>query len=125
MWRILISFYKYFLFIPQGLDHASSEYVVQLLRELAREGRTIICTLREPSSAAFAMFDDLFLIAGGTLVYSGPVAEVPKWFKKLVPNIAYYLAMKVITFRKGLSGSEARKSCRACHSGGGATGRPS
>ena len=75
------------LFISPGLDHASSEYVVQLLRELAREGRTIICTLREPCSAAFAMFDDLFLIAGGTQVYSGPVADVPKWLKQLVPRI--------------------------------------
>lgn len=36
------------------------------------------------------MFDDLFLLANGDLTYSGPVSDVPKWFKTMVTNLNSY-----------------------------------
>eukprot|EP01087_Luapelamoeba_hula_P017490 TRINITY_DN551_c0_g1_i1.p1 TRINITY_DN551_c0_g1~~TRINITY_DN551_c0_g1_i1.p1 ORF type:complete len:671 (+),score=117.28 TRINITY_DN551_c0_g1_i1:236-2248(+) len=66
-----------------GLDSATSENVVQILKNLAREGRTIICTIHQPSSEIFAAFDDLFLLADGNLAYSGPISEVTDYFAGL------------------------------------------
>uniref|UniRef100_A0A6N2MI10 ABC transporter domain-containing protein n=1 Tax=Salix viminalis TaxID=40686 RepID=A0A6N2MI10_SALVM len=65
-----------------GLDSASSFFVIQTLRNIARDGRTIISSIHQPSSEVFALFDDLFLLSGGETVYFGDakmtVEDVPK-----------------------------------------------
>ena len=66
------------------MDSTTAEAVVEILKDLAAEGRTIVCTIHQPSSEIFQKFDDLFLLANGSLTYSGPVAELPKFFKKQV-----------------------------------------
>lgn len=54
-----------------GLDSASAFFVVQTLRNIARDGRTVISSIHQPSSEVFALFDDLFLLSGGETVYFG------------------------------------------------------
>ena len=54
-----------------GLDSASAFFVVQTLRNVARDGRTIISSIHQPSSEVFALFDDLYLLSGGETVYFG------------------------------------------------------
>jgi ABC-type multidrug transport system ATPase subunit len=54
-----------------GLDSASAFFVIQTLRNIARDGRTIISSIHQPSSEVFALFDDLFLLSGGETVYFG------------------------------------------------------
>lgn len=54
-----------------GLDSASAFFVVQSLRNIARDGRTVISSVHQPSSEVFALFDDLFLLSGGETVYFG------------------------------------------------------
>lgn len=54
-----------------GLDSASAFFVVQTLRTVARDGRTVISSIHQPSSEVFALFDDLFLLSGGETVYFG------------------------------------------------------
>lgn len=54
-----------------GLDSASAFFVVQTLRNVARDGRTVISSIHQPSSEVFALFDDLFLLSGGETVYFG------------------------------------------------------
>lgn len=54
-----------------GLDSASAFFVVQALKNISRDGRTVISSIHQPSSEVFALFDDLFLLSGGEAVYFG------------------------------------------------------
>lgn len=42
-----------------GLDSASAFFVIQTLRNIAFDGRTVISSIHQPSSEVFALFDDL------------------------------------------------------------------
>jgi len=53
-----------------GLDSWNALNIVKTLQKLARErGKTIISTIHQPSSQAFAFFDRLILMADGHIVY--------------------------------------------------------
>ncbi|KAK4278672.1 hypothetical protein QN277_016488 [Acacia crassicarpa] len=63
-----------------GLDSASAFFVVQTLRTVARDGRTVISSIHQPSSEVFALFDDLFLLSGGETVYFGEAKMAVEFF---------------------------------------------
>ncbi|CAN0902948.1 ABC transporter G family member 15 [Linum grandiflorum] len=63
-----------------GLDSAFAFFVVQTLRNIAEDGRTVISSIHQPSSEVFALFDDLYLLSGGETVYSGEAKEAAKFF---------------------------------------------
>ncbi|KAG5667468.1 hypothetical protein PVAND_015448 [Polypedilum vanderplanki] len=54
-----------------GLDEVTASACIRLLRQLAHEDRTIICTIHQPSAATFDLFDNIYLLAQGQCVYSG------------------------------------------------------
>ena len=45
--------------------------VVAALKQLASEGHTVVCSIHQPRSSIFAMFDDLILLSEGACLYSG------------------------------------------------------
>ncbi|KAG6629904.1 hypothetical protein I3843_14G117800 [Carya illinoinensis] len=63
-----------------GLDSASAFFVVQTLRNVARDGRTVISSIHQPSSEVFALFDDLFLLSSGETVYFGEAKMATEFF---------------------------------------------
>ena len=48
--------------------------------DLARLGKTVICTIHQPSSEVFEMFDRILLMAEGRTAFLGPIKEAPPFF---------------------------------------------
>ncbi|KAI3449994.1 hypothetical protein Pfo_006659 [Paulownia fortunei] len=63
-----------------GLDSAAAFFVIQSIKNLARDGRTVISSIHQPSSEVFALFDDLYLLSGGETVYFGEAKMAIKFF---------------------------------------------
>lgn len=53
------------------LDSASAFFVIRALRNIAHDGKIVICSIHQPSSDVFDFFDDLVLLSGGETVYFG------------------------------------------------------
>ncbi|XP_055641523.1 ATP-binding cassette sub-family G member 4-like [Toxorhynchites rutilus septentrionalis] len=63
-----------------GLDSVSAMQLVSYIKQLAREGRTIVSVIHQPASNLFQLFDDLFLLSAGKCVYSGPIGSMVESF---------------------------------------------
>lgn len=62
-----------------GLDSDTSWSIIQLLKKLAANGMSILCTIHQPSALLFAEFDRLlFLAKGGKTIYFGEVGKESK-----------------------------------------------
>jgi len=66
-----------------GLDSFKALQIVQLLKKLARQGKTVISTIHQPSSESFLEFDRLLLMSDGHCVYQGGAHHSAKYFRKL------------------------------------------
>lgn len=59
-----------------GLDASSARVVMDGLERIARDGRTVVCTIHQPSKSIFEKFDRLLLLRrGGEMVYFGDLGE--------------------------------------------------
>lgn len=66
-----------------GLDSFMAETVVLQLQQIARDGRTVIATIHQPSSELFVLFDQLYLLSDGATVYHGKASESVEYFGSL------------------------------------------
>jgi ATP-binding cassette subfamily G (WHITE) protein 2 (SNQ2) len=60
------------------LDSRGARNLMKVLRRVAESGRTIICSIHQPSSEVFGMFDQVLVLQGGSLVYDGDVGPRSK-----------------------------------------------
>ncbi|GAM18188.1 hypothetical protein SAMD00019534_013630 [Acytostelium subglobosum LB1] len=59
-----------------GLDSSAALKVMNLIKKIAMSGRSIICTIHQPSTSIFKQFDHLLLLKkGGETVFFGPTGE--------------------------------------------------
>uniref|UniRef100_A0A7N0VMG2 ABC transporter domain-containing protein n=1 Tax=Kalanchoe fedtschenkoi TaxID=63787 RepID=A0A7N0VMG2_KALFE len=63
-----------------GLDSASAFFVTETLRNLSRDGRTVIASIHQPSSEVFELFDRLYLLSSGKTVYFGQASDAYEFF---------------------------------------------
>jgi ABC-type multidrug transport system ATPase subunit len=59
-----------------------AQTVVESMKNLAKHGKTIICTIHQPSSETFELFDKLYLLAEGRLAYTGPINGALNFFRR-------------------------------------------
>ena len=76
-----------------GLDSTSTLEVLEVLRQLANTGKTIIMTIHQPRVEAYEQVDKLLLLTqGGKLAYFGPA----------MPGTAeYFKSRSKLPFRDG------------------------
>ncbi|WCJ33443.1 ABC-2 type transporter family protein [Euphorbia peplus] len=63
-----------------GLDSASAFFVIHALKNIALEGKIVICSIHQPSSFVFDLFDDLCLLSSGDTVYFGEAKDSIQFF---------------------------------------------
>jgi len=65
-----------------GLDSVMAASVVEVMRTLASQGRTIVCTIHQPSSQIFHLFDKVLFMAEGRTAYIGDVPGANSFFER-------------------------------------------
>ncbi|CAK9313159.1 unnamed protein product [Citrullus colocynthis] len=59
-----------------GLDARAAAIVMRTVRNTVDTGRTVVCTIHQPSTDIFEAFDELLLMKrGGQVIYSGPLGR--------------------------------------------------
>lgn len=66
-----------------GLDSSSSTQCIKLLKELASQGKTVVCTIHTPSALLFEMFDNLYALADGSCIYQGSSRNLVPFLNEL------------------------------------------
>ncbi|KAJ7951715.1 Pleiotropic drug resistance ABC transporter [Quillaja saponaria] len=62
-----------------GLDARAAAIVMRTVRNTVDTGRTVVCTIHQPSTDIFEAFDELLLMKrGGQVIYSGPLGHNSK-----------------------------------------------
>ncbi|KAL1833025.1 hypothetical protein ACET3Z_002676 [Daucus carota] len=75
-----------------GLDARAAAIVMRVVRNIANAGRTIVCTIHQPSINIFEAFDELLLMKrGGEIIYSGTLglhsSDLIEYFEG-IPGVA-------------------------------------
>ena len=74
-----------------GLDNVSAFHVVSMLKELTLQGKTIICSLHQPSSQIWELLDKVVFLSQSYLCYNGHPKDSLVYFATLgkVPPVNY------------------------------------
>ncbi|ERN15919.1 hypothetical protein AMTR_s00039p00224920 [Amborella trichopoda] len=72
-----------------GLDARAAAIVMRAVKNIVETGRTVVCTIHQPSIDIFESFDELILMKkGGQIIYSGPLGQhssrVIKYFESFL-----------------------------------------
>lgn len=63
-----------------GLDSFSAQKLVSIMNTMASNGKTIVCTIHQPSSEIFSMFSQVMLLANGQIAFIGSTANALLFF---------------------------------------------
>ena len=91
-----------------GLDSYNAYKLVELLKATAKMNTAVLCTIHQPSSEVFYLFDQVIFLKSGRVFYQGPTTGLIDRFNKLgLPCPANYNpADHVMTLTQTLSNEE-------------------
>lgn len=94
-----------------GLDSHSACNLIKLLKNIAQRGSAILCTVHQPSSEVFTLFDQVIFMRAGRIAYQGPVEHIAPYYASLghVCPENYNPADFVMTLCQSLSDEEFAK----------------
>jgi ATP-binding cassette, subfamily G (WHITE), eye pigment precursor transporter len=101
-----------------GVDSFNSQKLIETLQQLAEKRNTaILCTIHQPSSELFAMFDQVLLLSEGRVAFFGDPEDSIEFFAEngyKCPenfNIAEYL-ISVISIEHGCGEAAAKRTSK-------------
>ncbi|KAB8226363.1 hypothetical protein BDV33DRAFT_186478 [Aspergillus novoparasiticus] len=65
-----------------GLDAANAHHIVQLLKDLAGEGHTVVVAIHTPRPEIWELFDHILLLSQGHVLYNGTTSSVHGYFEQ-------------------------------------------
>lgn len=66
-----------------GLDTAAAYKVVEVLKDLTKLRQSVLCTIHQPSSEIFHLFDNAIFLAKGQVIYQGKPSGIKPHFEAL------------------------------------------
>ncbi|KAG6614192.1 ABC transporter G family member 15 [Phytophthora cinnamomi] len=63
-----------------GLDSSAAHNVMKFIVKLCAEGKTVVCTIHQPSSLVYEMFTNVVVLSAGQTVYCGPRSKMISYF---------------------------------------------
>ncbi|KAK3767683.1 hypothetical protein RRG08_022717 [Elysia crispata] len=87
-----------------GLDSFMAQSILVTLRDMAKRGRCILCTVHQPSSELFAMFNHVLILSAGRTAFMGTTTDCLKFFNQIKypcpshynPSDHYILTLAII-----------------------------
>ena len=75
-----------------GLDARAAAIVMRAVRNIVNTGRTIVCTIHQPSIDIFESFDELLLLKrGGETIFNGQLGKDSK-------DLVEYFQVRLLSF---------------------------
>lgn len=68
--------------------------MIEIMNSLTASGKTIVCTIHQPSSQFFFMFNQIILLADGRIAFIGSISRAMDFFNELI-NLVF---IKLIFF---------------------------
>jgi ABC-type multidrug transport system ATPase subunit/ABC-type multidrug transport system permease subunit len=98
-----------------GLDSAIAYEVMFAVRQIANQNRTVLCTIHQPSTYTFELFDKVMLLGAGQMFYFGKRESIVNYFTQSVYRFPhksgsnpadYIIAISCQAIPSGIDGNE-------------------
>lgn len=102
-----------------GLDSKSAKQCIHILRNLSSEGRTVVCSIHQPSMSILDMFDNVYMLSEGQCIYQGTIGNIIPYLQAnelecpIYHNPVEYV-MELCVFN---SNEDIKKLVQASHNG--------
>ncbi|RMX62329.1 hypothetical protein KXD40_009456 [Peronospora effusa] len=74
-----------------GLDSSSAQNVMKFIAKVCAEGKTVVCTIHQPSSFVYAMFTNVIVLSAGRTLYCGPRRQIIQHFASIGHDCPRYM----------------------------------